>query len=86
MDRRNDIARDESVELSRRMQEVRRQEESQARQEMNEASAPHIYIERGINRHAGSGRDLRRERKRVENAPLSNPLAEYREAPRVGGR
>lgn len=71
MDRKTNAPSDESRELSRSMREIR---------EMNEASAPHVYIERGINRHAGQQRNLRQERKRVENAPLNNPLAVYREA------
>ena len=69
------IPRGDETRFSRR-----RPEETEQQRQMNAAAAPHIYIERGISRRPESSRNLREQRRRVENAPLDNPLAEYREA------
>lgn len=59
---------DESRELSENMRNIN-------------STVPRVYVERGINRHSGSdARNIRQERKKVENAEIGNVFSEYRQA------
>lgn len=59
---------DESRELSQNMRDI-------------SGTAPRMYVERGINRHAGNdAKNIRQERRNAEEGELNNPLSEYRRA------